>query len=165
MHLDRAAEESMTLIVAAIVSRMGEEGWHEPCRAGIMPGLEVPLDYCAGDCEGGMVWARLVSITPLTAVDDATGAPCATGMSAVIEVGMSGSVALPYADDMGNITVPSQEENTTATHLQLQQMRVMHDAVACTTFPMGRASIGAYGPFGPEGGCVGGVWLVTVPLI
>jgi hypothetical protein len=163
-QLDAQAKKVLTQIVAGLLEEIHDKNWIEPCIAAIMPGEQVPFDYCGdGECGGGQVWARCVSITPIVTAE--AGTPCLTGMDMQVEVGMVGSAPWPERDHNNQIILPTAGEHTAAAELQLEQMGVMFKVITCQRFDMGKAVVGAYTPIGPDGGCVGGAWLVTVPLI
>ena len=158
------AEDVLTLILDGVITELREVGRGDPCITALMPGLEVPLDYCmTGECDAGMVWARLVGITP-QAQTDATGIPCAGDIDAQVEVAVIGP-APPVREAGDSLILPTSEDHTSATQRQLQEMQAMYKVITCTQFPGGRGQVTAYGPIGPQGTCVGGAWLATIPLV
>lgn len=130
------------------------------CVCGVLPGAEAALEY-AGDCDSacGQAWVRLANAYPSTTIGVPSTRPgnCSSGIGIEIEVGVSRCVSVGDADEP-----PSPAELAVAAELQTADLLAMWRAVACC-----RSSkdwvVGAYTPFGPEGGLVGGT--VTVAIL
>lgn len=145
-----------------------ERGWKDPCMIALLPGADVPFDYCENDggCgEGGMAWVRLVTITPLLNPDGTSSGTCTTGMDMAFEMGML--MGAPPVREVGDqIILPSSDENTIASIRQYEQMDAMYEALTCTALSGGfTPSVTNYTPIGPQGGCVGGIWTATIAII
>ena len=144
-----------------------ERGWTEPCLLALMPGADVPYDYCDNnDCgEGGMVWVRLVAVNPLLNPDGTSSGTCTTGMDIAFEMGML--VGAPRMTQVGDeFILPTADQNTCASMSQYEQMDAMYEALTCTVLESGfKPSVVNYTPVGPQGGCVGGIWTATIGVV
>jgi len=137
------------------------------CFCGLMPGGDVPLDYCGGGCDtegcGGQAWVRVVSIFPTTDFPSSTQlATCATNRGMTLEVGHA--MCAPQPDDDG--TPPDVAAQYAATALQMASMDAMWRAINCC-FGVDYDKdyvLGEYNSIGVGGGCLAAVWRVTVEL-
>lgn len=154
-------------MIDGLLAVIRERGWTEPCLLALMPGADVPFDYCDNDdCgEGGMAWVRLVLVSPLLNADGTVTASCTTGMDISFEMGML--VGAPRMTQVGDQFVPpTAEENIMASLRQYEQMDAMYEALTCTELSSGfRPAIVNYTPVGPQGGCVGGIWTATIGVV
>ena len=130
------------------------------CWCGVAPGASVAWDFCTGCDNGkcGMGWVRLASTYPSSTfpqpADDAT---CKSPLAFSIEVG-----ALRCMAGMGEDGEPPSEGDMLGTSLDLNaDMLALHYAVECC-FGSDMHALEPYQPVGPQGGCVGGLWVVTV---
>lgn len=151
-------------IAACIKAQFEADGLPEPCYLGVLPGDAVAHDY-RGTCEGldGQVWVRLGAAYPATTVGqlDETAGNCGKSLGLDIEIGSIRSA--PYPDDDGN--PPSEAEQAAATEQQIKDMVTIKKALKCCMPLKGSDHIlGPYQPVGPQGGVVGGVWLLSVTL-
>lgn len=137
------------------------------CFCGLMPGGEVPLDYCGGDCDvdgcGGQAWVRVVSIFPSTNFPElADAATCATRRAMVVEVGHA--MCAPQPDNDG--TPPGVQAQYDATFQQMASMDAMWRAIACC-FGANQDRdyvLGEYAAIPAGGGCLAAIWNVTVEV-
>ena len=124
------------------------------CFCGVLPGDQVIWDY-----KEGMAWVRLATTYPTTTfpnIDNTLRGSCTAGLGATLEVGVLNCA--PGISASGNL--PTEFDQFEATRLQLATMRAMHQAITCCGFDL--AILGQYQPLGPQGGLVGGFWLVDV---
>lgn len=124
------------------------------CFCGVLPGDQVIWDY-----KEGMAWVRLANEYPTTTfptIDNRPRGGCPPSVGATLEVGV-----LHCAPGIkGTKRLPTQAEQFEATRLQMATKRAIHRAIACCGFdPM---VLGSYSPLGPQGGLVGGQWLVDI---
>lgn len=136
------------------------------CFCGLMPGGEVPLDFCGDGCDtegcGGQAWVRVVSVFASTNFPNpADAATCATSRAAILEVGHA--MCAPQPDNDG--TPPSVAEQYDAVFRQMASMDAMWKAIACC-FPSQDRDymLGEYAAIPAGGGCLAAVWTVTVEL-
>lgn len=134
------------------------------CHSFVYPGEErVPYMHCgectaSGDC--GSVWVRLVTAYPYLSFPFANEAgTCASPLAYQIELGVHR--CFQVMDDDGE---PSGDETITTKSLELiEDQRALWTAVqCCESAPLRGAVIGPWTPLGPEGNCVGGMWLVSL---
>lgn len=160
---------TMVKLAACLCEEMDRSGFGPLCFCGIIPGAEAVVDFCGNDgrdCDedgacGGMAWVRLVAGFPS---DDLLGpsedATCATPMAFELEVGSTQCAPSPDSDG----TPPGLEEQLAATRRQLAAMAAMRRAIACCMAIDDDLDylLGSYEPIPVLGGCLGGVWTVTV---
>lgn len=131
------------------------------CLCSVVAGDSVPLDYCGpGGCSGsgcGMAWVRLVGIQAAEMEISVPG--CAQPLQALIEVGIA-RCSITLIDDQVNL--PDYEDHLRETLIQLDDIRILRKAAGCCTGI--KTQIMDYAPFGPEGGCIGGIMNVTVDI-
>lgn len=167
-------EESVLLPVitelAACLCTELEAAGFTMCFCGLMPGGEVPLDFCGGDCDtegcGGQAWVRVVNSFPTNGFPvPADTATCGTGRAATIEVGHA--QCAPQPDDDG--TPPTVQQQYDATFRQMASYDAMWRAIACclsTEIDKRDKSylLGEYTPLPAGGGCLAAIWTVVVEL-
>jgi len=156
----------ITELSACLCSELEAAGF-AMCFCGLMPGGEVPLDFCGGDCDtegcGGQGWVRVVSV--FATVDFPTAAEnarCGTGRAAVIEIGHAQCAPTPSDDG----TPPSVQQQYNATFRQMASMDAMWRTLACC-FGADRETgyvLGEYTPIPAGGGCLAAIWTITVEL-
>jgi hypothetical protein len=147
-----------------------------PCRASVVPGGTVAWDGCADPCGdecGGMlavgVSRMYLSDTfpiPSQAVQGSKN--CVTTPYTAVELVITLLRCSPVGDDMGN--PPEPTELAEAARVMMIDSAVVLDALQCClpglAPPGGKLlyTIGAFRSLGPEGGCAGGEWRVTIAL-
>jgi hypothetical protein len=124
----------------------------KPTLCTVLPGSAVAFDYCD---IGGMAYARLVGIEPVTSV----AGRCATEFDVTVELGIL-RCAPQMQVDGNDVTLPTDAEQLAASMQQFFDMGLLHKVLTCSTPPptMDLWLLGTYSPIGPEGGCVGGIW-------
>jgi hypothetical protein len=153
---------ALLAILGQLEANFTDAGFTNLCVITLMPGEEVPLDYCS-QCDDGMAWVRLVSMQqPETGGGADTNLRCFAELAATIEVGHIFSA--PWPDANGDL--PTSEDHLAVALRQYDAADIMLRALLCADLPNGlRVTTPTYGPFGPQGGCVGGVWNGTMDLI
>jgi hypothetical protein len=126
-------------------------------RAAIYPGLEVAWD----DCCSGQLWVRLINVVP-SGVGQQPGA--VVGCKPLQWTALIGLGALRCAasvDDSGRAPSPA---TLTAEALQMSADRTaLAEALQCAIAQyVSQLSFVRWDSLGPQGGCVGGEWLVQV---
>jgi hypothetical protein len=130
-------------------------------RAVLAPGGAVAWD----DCCDGQVWVRLISIGPATGRRTSSFTailPCGVTLWTV-EVGIGVLRCAATLDDSGHAPSPAA---LTADTLQMTQDQAnLSMAIQCEMTQLQeveKLSPVSWLPLGPDGGCVGGEWRVTV---
>lgn len=158
LHLPEMQEVMMHMLdcLCAAIAKIEAEGGPAVCMCTILPGEAVPMDYCGnGDC-GGMAWVRLQSLTQDESASF-TPASCFLPLVATIEVGVLRSV------EFDGQTLPSGEDQLRMALRQLDDMEAVQKALECCTADH-KFRVGAYNPVGPQGGCFGGTWTVSMDV-
>lgn len=121
-----------------------------PGRVLLMPGANPVWDDC---CEsGGQLWVRVMNVVP------ATGKPpkCPVlGWRATLGIGVIRCAHV--VDDHGY--APTAEQMSGDTVQMTQDMADVGRALLCSGLV---STVTNWLPAGPDGGCVGGEWTVTV---
>ena len=133
----------------------------EPCFCGVLPGDDAPFIYC-NVCQGGQAWTRLVGVGTPSGDMELPLNNCVGMMAVQIEMGMvSGFLGI---DDDGEPI--GMGANFAAFERQIDEMDAMFTALTCCDLTIQEKVSGlSYTPVGPEGGCLGGIWTGTVPVI
>lgn len=159
----------ITELAACLCTELEAAGF-TMCFCGLMPGGEVPLDFCGNECDtegcGGQGWVRVISVFASNDFPIPSESPvCGTGRAATIEVGHA--MCAPTPDDDGN--PPTVTQQYEATFRQMASMDAMWRAIACC-FASSRSKadksyiLGEYTPIPAGGGCLAAVWTLTVEL-
>lgn len=163
--LDQTLMMLQDCLCSAITEAAAQEGSmvQQVCMCSIVAGDSTPaLDYCGPDsCSGdrcGMAWVRLASVI---AGEGQAGIPgCAQPLQAQIEVGIA-RCAVTMVDDGMNL--PTTEDYLRESLILLDDLKVMRQAVGCCDGV--RTQILEYSPFGPQGGCVGGAFMIVADVL
>lgn len=155
------AREMLDVILAACLVELRADGTDANlCATTKYPGEAAPLDYA--EC-GGMLWVRLDTSAPTTQFPSPEGRPnvCASTLAYRVEVGLMRPSPIPE-NVMGDFQLPTDEEHSAATDLQLDDMEAIYRGLVRASRDIEMVSIGTYAPAGPVGGTVGGLWTLTV---
>jgi hypothetical protein len=139
---------------------LATKGGGATCWCGYVPGIEVSWDGC-GECDRGgcgMGYVSVQSVFPSSALPAPDfGTTCEGPLAAQLVVGALRCI--PIGDD----EVPDAKDMMEAGLAIIADMGALHEAIACC---MGDREyvVGQYDSLGPEGGCAGGQWTVTVAL-
>lgn len=126
------------------------------CVCSVLPGQSVPFDYCAGQSASGercgMAWVIISSIT----ADSEEGGVrmCIPPMLATVSVGILRGAMF---DDL-----PDSDDNLALWLQQMKDMQTLAKALYCCDKGRTRFTVSDYTPIGPEGGCYGGQFNLTV---
>lgn len=129
------------------------EGSGRPvCFCGILAGALAVHDY--GD--DGQAWVRLVTTFPTESFPQPAGAGgrCGSAQAYQVEVGIIRCAALAEMDG----TPADVQEQEYAAEVQMADMELMRQAIACCVGSNYEYVLGQYLPMGPAGGVVGGAW-------
>lgn len=155
--------ERMLSLSACLCGKITEKELPEPCFCGVITGDRITADYCQSTGgKDGMAWVRMVGITEQE-MGDVGGANimssshCATPLIADVEVGILRCAPAPGLDG----APPTEGAYLASAQLQMADMNAALEAIRCC---FGRKDIRVQGwtPMGPDGGCLGGAWLVSV---
>lgn len=145
----------------AVAEQFETDGHDNFCLLTLMPGENVPFDYC-DKCDDGMAWVRLVSLQPPQDRLERQTVTCYTEMSMTVEIGHI--FAAPWPDADGDL--PEQHEHHDAALRQIKSSDLMLRALLCTDLPGDETPAEpTYTPLGPDGGCLGGSWSATLRVI
>ena len=151
---------TLASLVECLCTQITDAGLPEPCFCGLVPGDAAVFDY-AGDCDDkcGMAWVRLVTTYPSVTVGvaDTTPGNCAAGLGFDVEIGIVR--CLPVGDSEGEPPTPEQYLDAALT--QYVEADIMRQAVLCCGFNSHDFIMGSYTPLGPDGGLVGGQWVMS----
>lgn len=135
-------------------SELVKRGLDADCQVTLSPGLGVDMGI-----DGDKGWVRLASIVPSTTfpIQDQTTVACSMPYAASVELGMARCIRIPETD------VLTELENADYVRLQMADWAAMRSAVDCCMRKAGFVVVvGAYQPFGPDGGMYGGVLTASV---
>lgn len=134
-----------------------------PCFCGVVPGPRAIADRCGCGSDGcGQAWVRLDRVYPSSSFpqQDASMSACATGLAAVIELGVFRCVSVP--NRAGGL--PTAAALAEDTRIQMGDWAALRTTVACCPAVTRRQTVlGPYVPRG-QGGCAGGALTLTVRL-
>jgi hypothetical protein len=153
-------------LASCVCAEFNKAGLPEFCFCGIVPGLAV-FDFCGENCEegtcGGMAWVSPRIITP--SQEGAVGVSvsprrCQTPMLDVgFEVGAVRCAPMPDSDG----TPPSMAVQLEAARLQMADMAAIERALLCCFSET--PALDTWVSIGPDGGCLGGVWAASYPVL
>lgn len=143
-----------------------------PCSCTLLPGDDVPMDYC--DCEGGMscgqAWVRLDTSTEASSVYNSVYARtalqtgrCVTMLTHRLELGSRRCIPGMSADG----SPPTDDQMMEAVRLQMGDYAAIRRALDCC-FTLSRRRewlFDRYFPFGPMGNCVGGLVNISFRIV
>lgn len=159
---DRTAYPVLIQLAACLEEEIQKRRLPKPNFSGVLPGSMALIEYCgfADDECGGQAWTRQVNeFASTTFPEPDVRALCTSPMAFTIEVGVVRCIGV--GDDDGSPL--TMAEQLAATRLQLADKAAARAAIQCCVGKMDlQYNLGEYTPYGPEGGCVGGFWTITV---
>ena len=148
-------------ILDALLASVGEHLVPDVGRLELAPGGQVAWD----DCCDGQAWVRVATIVPAnTNASAAAQARCGpTGWHVSLGVGVLRCVST--VNDQG--VAPSVGQLKDDTHQMTKDAEALKQAILCLDYEgltMGgtRPNITSWTPLGPDGGCAGGEWYLSV---
>lgn len=156
-------KELAACLCAEIADSCETEGAPGVCFCGILTGGEAYDASGVGDCAEdacGQAWVRLVNAYPAQAIgqQDVDPGNCNKTVGYDLEVGLYR--CFPIEENGGSVT---DEEMAEAVDRQIKDMELMRKAiVCCDALPTKEYVLGAYAPYGPLGGLVGGTWSLVL---
>lgn len=125
------------------------------CFCGVVAG-EPAFDLTEQD--DGFAWVRLMQVYPSGSFPNPSidGRSCGYPLVAQVEMGLMYCFpAAKLAEEQ-----PTVEEQWEAARLQSAGLAAMRRAIECCYKKADEFALGAYTPIGPDGGFVGGSWVV-----
>lgn len=131
------------------------------CICTVVAGDSVPLDYC-GSCDDdacGIAWTRLVNVSPpMEAFHE--GRHCDQPVQATFEAGIARCSITDMSDPDGPL--PTADMHLQEVLQQMDDLKILRYVATCC---IKGAALESYEPFGPEGGCYGGIATFTVNVL
>jgi hypothetical protein len=162
-----AAPVLEALLDATVALYDSTSGVDSPCAVMFLSGAAAALDHgrdCAAGCSG-QLWVRLVQAYPTTRFPEqqVTAYRGELSYAVVVELGMVRPAPLETEID-GQLFVPTVEAEQAAAALAVTDQAILRHAALVSYGDELNVDLvlGAYTPFGPEGGVVGGSVTVTV---
>lgn len=153
----------MDILLASLTVELRKDGTLDKlCAVTLFGGDSIPMDYGLEEC-GGMMWARLSGANPTLAFPaaDTTSASCTATLAFGVELGVIRPAPI-VEERAGRITLPSEDDQRRAALAQYVDMLAMHRAYQSARSDIDQMVIGAYQPYGPQGGVMGGTWGATI---
>lgn len=156
----------LSKIIAALTDCLCEtiakDGGGAACWCGFYPGQTPSWDYC-GECSSrkcGMAYVVLDSMYPSDSLPNPSLTPqhCGSPLAVTFRVGVLRCV--PQMEEDGSL--PNEEELLEAGLAIVADAAAIWSVVSCCLDE--DVFVGQYTSLGPEGGCAGGEWTVTVGL-
>jgi hypothetical protein len=171
--VDTVAAPVLNAVFAAVMDRFDELAGEQvtaPCAAGIVSGaaaaVDRGLDQESGCC--GQLWVRLVNTYPTSAFPAPDQRPAGDrdlSYAVVVEVGVV-RPAPALREVGGEVLLPPMAEEQAAADAAVIDAAIVRDALLygyAETFDVGLV-LGAFIPFGPDGGVVGGATTATIEV-
>lgn len=159
-HPVKVASDALYELLGCLCTKVAEAAENQNiaplCICSVAEGDVVAWDYC-GSCDGegcGQAFVQLLSITPSPGANNYPG--CAPALQASYAVGI-----LRCATIFDGRQLPSADDHLEVSVAQMTDAQIAYDAVLCCDSDF---TVSAYEPVGPQGGCVGGRWTVTLEL-
>jgi hypothetical protein len=128
-------------------------------RAYLAPGNAIAWD----DCCNGQLWVRLVSLDSLTFAK--------MGATAVDPCGLTWTATIGLGILRCSSTISDRGEIASAEVVSMETLQMLADEAAlceaiycCDALPLNKFVVTRWDPLGPEGGCVGGEWTMTMQV-
>lgn len=155
--------EVLPALAGCLCEQIEADGNGSVCFCGVVPGSAMIADYGGEDCDEvgcGSGWVRLAAMYPSQTVGiaDQSLGNCGIGIGVDIEVGLVRCFGMDEQP-------PTEEEVLEATMLQMADAETVRKAIQCCGI-LRRPDyiLGQYTPIGPQGGLLGGSWIVHVGL-
>lgn len=159
---DKGAYPVMIRIAALVQEEVKKRGLPEISVATLQPGISTVVDYTGNGDNCAEVIVNLTNAVPMSnfPVVDTQGT-CATELGFQIEVAIFRCAPM-MRGSQNNPIPPAPEEQLEATRLHLADMQAARAAIRCAMGETDRNYVlGAFTPYGPSGGVVGGIWVLT----
>lgn len=152
-------------VLARLLELVSAQGVVNPVGRAFTATGEVVWD----DCCKGQLWVRLVSMDPLI-LDQRRGAQEKCGPDGwMLTIGVGILRCAATVNDQG--VVPSVSQLVAESKVTTAEAQALRAAITCVdlsdeteNLALRRQLLTSWSPLGPEGGCVGGEWTMTVPV-
>ena len=155
--------QMMDILLAELIAELRQRDRLDGiCAQSLQPGATVSLDYGSESC-GGMAWVQLSNAAPTVAFPDPdlSLSNCTYSLAYTVTMGIIRPSPIPTVV-RNSISFPTDEENTDAAHMFMEDMDMMHQAIKSARKDVDLLVLGQYMPVGPEGGVSGGTWTLQV---
>jgi hypothetical protein len=146
-------------LAACVCDALAERGAGVPCWCGIVPGAEASWVGCT-ECDSGRcgsAWVRLDGVWPYVSFPNPeVGLTCAATMGYTVEVGVVR--CMPLNDDGSPLDTAESLDVALAGAADMQALLY---AISCC-FGDVLHTVDSWVPVGPQGGCVGGYWTLSL---
>jgi hypothetical protein len=158
---DKVAWPVLVKMADCLCKEIVDAGLPPTCICSPFPGEAIAADYVTKD--EGMAWVRVSSVFPSAnfPAQDQVARGCLMPLAVQLEVGV---LFCAPVSDRRSTKPPRLPAMFDSARMQMAAMAAMLRAIECC---LGQdrqkgVALGAYTPIGPEGGVVGGSWLITV---
>lgn len=153
----------------ALYDAVADRGVPTPCAAGVLAGAAAAVDRGMDVADGccGQLWVRLVNVYPTGAAFPAPDVAAHAGRdlswAVVVEVGVV-RPAPTVQETAEGLVLPTMAEEQDAAALAATDSALIRQALLTEYAQDGEVGIvlGAFVPFGPDGGVVGGATTATI---
>lgn len=156
------AWDKLSSLASCLCAAIEEANVDPVCFCGVMPGAAVALDYINFGCDksDGMAWVRLTTsyLTESFPNQLVRETKCGSEVAVVAEIGLVRS--MPPSEDG---EPPDAALMLAAAERQVTEAALMRRAVVCCL--KSGSILGTYQPIGPDGGAIGGQWMVSIPTL
>jgi hypothetical protein len=148
----------------------GDDTVIPPCAVMVVSGAAAALDRGLSEEGGccGQLWTRLVSTYPSTAFPEADATPHAEELSWAVTVELGLARPAPIIREVdGQAVLPSDDEELDAASVSVVDAAILREALLNRYADADDVPVvlGAWTPFGPDGGVVGGTLTATVHIV
>lgn len=145
---------NLSKVLDDVLAGVREDLTDPVARATVSPGGQVAWD----DCCSGQLWVRLIGVEPKSS------APGCGVDYARVSLGVGTVRCAHTVDDLGR--PPTQRQITSDGHEMVQDVNDIMSSLMQMTSPFDERpfTLNQWIPLGPNGGCHGGEWRVTVDL-
>lgn len=158
---DRVAWPVLTRLADCLCQEIIKAGLPPTCICSPFPGEAIATDYVSKD--EGMAWVRVSSVFPSAnfPAQDQIARGCLMPLAIQLEVGALFCAPVTNGRSSAPPRMPAMFDST---RIQMAAMAAMLRAIECCLSHDSNKNValGAYTPLGPDGGVVGGSWIVTV---
>lgn len=148
----------------------GDETVVPPCAVMVVSGAAAVLDRGLTQEGGccGQLWTRLVSSAPSRNFPEPDATPHVEELSWAVTIELGIVRPAPILEEVGGeVVVPSVEEEQDAASVAVVDAAILREALLNRYADAEDVAVvlGAYTPFGPDGGVVGGVITATIQVV
>lgn len=129
----------------------------------VQPGSQPVIDHVGNGKQCSELVVNLVSTFPTQGFPnpDPDGS-CGTELAYEIQVAVFRCAKVPKGNSASNLRLPTEVDMLESTRLHTADMAAMHRAICKALKGKRKYVLRGFTPYGPEGGAVGGTWLLVV---